>query len=82
MKEDLDKEAEQIIPRRRSQLRSEVESALRRVDAESAKGVILLNLDSDERYGFDSYADALEFMKGKRGRWYIGGSITGRSEPR
>lgn len=80
--EDLDREIEQITPRRRTKLRQELESALSKDCATSAKGVMLLNLDRQERYSFDSYADAMEFMKGKRGRWYIAGSGTGRSGSR
>jgi hypothetical protein len=30
-----------------------------------------LNLDSGEVSYFDDYADALAFMKGKKGRWYL-----------
>jgi hypothetical protein len=31
----------------------------------------VVNLDSGERYFFDDYPQALEFMKGKKGRWYV-----------
>ena len=41
------------------------------------KGLVLesrisvMNLDSGEAHYFDDYAEALGFLKGKKGRWYI-----------
>jgi hypothetical protein len=30
-----------------------------------------MNLESKEAHYFDNYHEAMEFLKGKKGRWYI-----------
>jgi len=33
--------------------------------------ISVINLDSGEAHYFEDYAASMEFLKGKKGRWYI-----------
>ncbi|MBC7079550.1 MAG: hypothetical protein H5T42_03650 [Methanothrix sp.] len=57
--------------RKQSRLRDEIES----LNVKPKGGVLLVNLSTGERWSFDSYHDAIEFMRGKKGRWYLTASI-------
>ncbi len=55
---------------KKSKTRQELEDLLRE------KGIVIekisvVNMDSGETNYFDSYPDAMEFLKGRKGRWYI-----------
>jgi hypothetical protein len=59
------------LPYRKSKVREEIEEALKRQGISIEKRISILNLDTSEQHYFDSYQEALEFMKGKKGRWYM-----------
>ncbi len=61
--------AEDIIIKK-SKTRQEIEELLKQ------KGYVIervsaVNLDSGEIHYFDCYPDAIEFLNGRKGRWYI-----------
>ncbi|MEM0498014.1 MAG: hypothetical protein QW781_00765 [Methanothrix sp.] len=62
---------EDAMYRKHSRLRDEIES----LNVKPEGGVLLVNLSTGERWSFDSYHDAIEFMKGKKGRWYLTANI-------
>ncbi len=59
------------IPRRKTKLRQDIEEALKKQGISIEKRISILNLDTKEQHYFDSYEEALAFMKGKKGRWYM-----------
>ena len=59
------------IPRKRSYLRKDIEKALSEIGINLDQNIILLNLDTNEVFHFDDYYKAIEFMKGKKCRWYL-----------
>ncbi len=67
---DEAKEAEGVIPRK-SELRQEIEALLERKGLTLESRISVINLESGEIHYFDSYPEALQFLKGKKGRWYI-----------
>lgn len=62
---------EQMPVKKKSKLREEIESLL------SSKGIVreeriaVMSLDSGEAYYFNDYPEALQFLKGRKGRWYL-----------
>jgi len=48
-----------------------VESALAEKGISAERRITVINLDSLETACFDDYREALEFTKGKKGRWYM-----------
>ncbi|MDD1754709.1 MAG: hypothetical protein AB9879_14755 [Methanothrix sp.] len=56
---------------KKSKLRTEIEDLLKEKGITLERRISLMNLDSGEVTYFDDYADALAFMKGKKGRWYL-----------
>jgi cellulose synthase/poly-beta-1,6-N-acetylglucosamine synthase-like glycosyltransferase len=61
----------ELIPFKKSRNRKAIESALERAGISLEMRISVVNLDSDERYYFDDYHQAIEFMKGKKGKWYV-----------
>jgi len=59
------------IPQKRSKLREDVEAALKEAGISLECKITLVNLDGGEKHYFDDYPEAMEFMKGKKGRWYL-----------
>ena len=59
------------IPRRKSKNRREIEAMLDRIGITLDSRITVVDLDSGERHFFDDYPQALDFMKGKKGRWYV-----------
>lgn len=59
------------IPRLKSKNRREIEAMLERIGITLECRINVVNLDNGERHFFDDYPQALEFMKGKKGRWYV-----------
>jgi hypothetical protein len=53
---------------RPSRLRREIAAAL---EGRPLERVSLVSLDTGEMHSFDTYPEALEFMKGRKGRWYL-----------
>lgn len=64
-------ESPEQIPRLKSKNRREIEAMLERKGITLECKINVVNLDSGERHFFDDYLQALEFMKGKKGRWYV-----------
>ena len=60
----------QII-RKKSRLRREIEDVLQQKGISIEKRISVINLDSREAHYFDDYVQALQFIKGKKGRWYL-----------
>lgn len=56
---------------KKSKLRMEIEDLLKEKGITLERRISVLNLDSGEVSYFDDYIDALAFMKGKKGRWYL-----------
>jgi hypothetical protein len=64
-------ESAEQIPRRKSKNRREIEAMLERIGITLDRRINVVDLDSGERHFFDDYTQALDFMKGKKGRWYV-----------
>jgi len=64
----LDDEMPQI---KKSKLRTEIEALLEEKGLVLEEKVSVMNLESKEAHYFDDYHEAMEFLKGKKGRWYI-----------
>ena len=64
-------ESDEQIPRMKSKNRREIEAMLERIGITLDSRINVVDLDSGERHFFDDYPQALEFMKGKKGRWYV-----------
>jgi hypothetical protein len=56
---------------KKSKLRMEIESLLEEKGLVLEEKISVMNLESKEAHYFDDYHKALEFLKGKKGRWYI-----------
>ncbi|MDD1753491.1 MAG: hypothetical protein LUQ38_10445 [Methanotrichaceae archaeon] len=69
-KEKRSKFAEEIPPRM-SRTRKEIEALLLQNGMIMERRISVLNLDNGEIRCFDSYPEAVEFLKGRKGRWYI-----------
>ena len=55
---------------KRSRTRQEIEDLLKKKGYVIEK-ISVLNMDSGEIRYFESYPDAIEFLEGRKGRWYI-----------
>ncbi len=63
---------EALIPqKKKSDLRREIEAALAGKGICVERRITVMNLDSRETAYFDDYHQALEHIKGKKGRWYL-----------
>ena len=62
---------EDMPVKKKSKLREEVESMLREKEITQEKRITVMNLDTKEAYYFDDYPQALQFLKEKKGRWYL-----------
>lgn len=60
-----------LIIRKKSRLRREIEDVLQQKGISVESRITMINLDSKESFYFDDYAGAMQFMKGKKGRWYL-----------
>ena len=56
---------------KKSKLRIEIEALLEKKGLVLEEKTSVMNLESKEAHYFDNYHEALEFLKGKKGRWYI-----------
>jgi hypothetical protein len=56
---------------KKSKLRTEIEDLLKEKGITLERRISLMNLDFGDVTYFDDYTDALAFMKGKKGRWYL-----------
>lgn len=64
-------ESAEQIPHKKSKNRREIEAMLKKIGVTQDPRINVVNLDSGERQFFDDYTKALDFMKGKKGRWYV-----------
>jgi hypothetical protein len=59
------------IIQKRSKLRQEIEELLQKKGLVFEEGISAVNLDTGETHRFSGYTELQEFMKGRKGRWYI-----------
>jgi hypothetical protein len=52
-------------------LRKEIEDLLDGKGISVERRLTVMNLDTKETNYFDDYPEALQFLKGKKGRWYL-----------
>lgn len=57
--------------KKKSRLRAEIEGVLQEKGISVERRVTIVCLDTGETHYFDDYPDAMQFMKGKKGRWYL-----------
>lgn len=69
--EERTAESTEQISRKKSENRKDIEAMLERIGITLDRSINVVDLDSGERHFFDDYPQALEFMKGKKGRWYV-----------
>jgi hypothetical protein len=62
---------EEEIIKKRSKLRQEIEELLQKKGLILEEGISAMNLDTGETYRFKGYPELQEFLKGRKGRWYI-----------
>ena len=62
---------EEMPPVKKSELRMEIEALLDKKGLVMQEKISVINLESEEAHYFSDYHAALEFLKGKKGRWYI-----------
>lgn len=60
-----------VIKKNKSELRGEIEALLEKRGLVLEERISVMNLESQETYYFDDYHEAMKFLKGKKGRWYI-----------
>jgi len=60
-----------VIKKKKSELRGEIEQMLQERGISIERRITVMSLDSKEAYYFDDYAEALQFLKGRKGRWYL-----------
>ena len=64
-------ESPEQIPRMKSKNRREIEAMLERIGITLDCRINVVNLGSGERHFFDDYPQAMDFMKGRKGKWYV-----------
>jgi hypothetical protein len=57
--------------KKKSELREEIERMLEEKGISLERRITVMNLDTKEASYFDDYPQALAFLKGKKGRWYL-----------
>ena len=62
---------EEMPIKKKSKLREEIESLLKEKGIALEKRITVMSLDTGENYYFDDYPEALQFLKDKKGRWYL-----------
>lgn len=60
-----------LPPKEKSKLREEIESLLAERGITSEARIAVMSLDTKEIHYFDDYPQALQFLKEKKGRWYL-----------
>jgi hypothetical protein len=56
---------------KKSKLRKEIELLLEKKGIIQENRISVVNLESGKTQYFENYQEALEFLKGRKGRWYI-----------
>jgi len=62
---------EEIPIKKKSKLREEIEGLLKKKGITREERITVMSLDTGETYYFDDYPEALQFLKDKKGRWYL-----------
>ena len=57
--------------KKKSKLRQEIEDLLQKKGLVLEERVAVINLESNESHYFSDYPEAMHFLQGKKGRWYI-----------
>jgi hypothetical protein len=57
--------------KKKSNLREEIERMLEEKGISIERRITVMCLDTKEAHYFDDYPQAMQFLKGKKGRWYI-----------
>jgi DNA-binding LacI/PurR family transcriptional regulator len=60
-----------LMRKKKSRLREEVEQALQKKGISVERRISVINLETKEAHYFDDYVQAMQFLKGKKGRWYL-----------
>ena len=60
-----------LMGKKKSQLREEVDQALQKKGISVERRISVINLETKEAHYFDDYIQAMQFLKGKKGRWYL-----------
>jgi hypothetical protein len=60
------------MPRvKKSKLRKEIEQLLEQKGLVLETGITAVNLDDGETHRFEDYSELLNFLKSRKGRWFI-----------
>ncbi len=59
------------LERKKSPLRRELEDLLAEREISLEKRITVMNMETGEGHYFDDYAEAMQFLKGRKGRWYL-----------
>lgn len=62
---------EGLPPKKKSKLREEIESMLAEKGITLEERIAVMSMDTGQTHYFDDYPQALQFLKGKKGRWYL-----------
>jgi hypothetical protein len=62
---------ENLPLKKKSKLRDEIESLLTEKGITFEERITVMSLDTKETHYFDDYPQALQFLKEKKGRWYL-----------
>jgi hypothetical protein len=62
---------ENLPLKKKSKLRNEIESLLAEKGITFEERITVMSLDTGETHYFDDYPQALQFLKEKKGRWYL-----------
>jgi hypothetical protein len=57
--------------KKKSRLREEIEGLLKEKGITREERITVMSLETGETYYFNDYPQALQFLKGKKGRWYL-----------
>jgi len=60
-----------LMGKKKSRLRQEVEETLVQHGISVERRISIINLETKESHYFDDYVQAMQFLKGKKGRWYL-----------
>jgi hypothetical protein len=62
---------EKMPIKKKSKLREEIESLLKEKGITREERITVMSLDTGEAHYFNDYPEALQFLKEKKGRWYL-----------
>ena len=62
---------EKMPLKKKSKLREEIEVLLKEKGITLEERITVMSLDTGDAYYFDDYPQALQFLKEKKGRWYL-----------